>query len=41
MNDKKKDRTTRDCYITYSPELVREAREYALSKSRNENNPKH
>ena len=33
MNDKKKETATREYYITYSPEVIEQARKYALAMS--------
>lgn len=33
MNDKKKETTAREYYITYSPEVIEQARRYAVAMS--------
>lgn len=33
MNDKKRETDTRDIYITYSPEVIEQARKYAVAMS--------
>lgn len=33
MNDKKKETTSGDIYITYSPEVIEQARKYAVAMS--------
>lgn len=41
MNDKKKETASRDIYITYSPEVIEQARKYAVAMSEARSNKPH